>query len=253
MILSLKFFRISLITLFLSFFSLSAQSKNWTSNEELIKEIKTKVSQVYLVDEDDVLVDWKDENVDKKIRDLHRFYPNKTLDLQLRDSTIKDISGKTGIPLDVSINGKQNRIIYLRCNINVLKNAIVASEDIKRGEDIGDQNVIINKVPIQKIPKNLYSDDIEKIKGKIAITNIKQNTVITSNLLKEKIIVFKGNQVTIRIRNGDLTLTGVGEALQDGYLGQNISVKITSFSSKRTVMVKILEVGLVEANLGGNN
>lgn len=106
---------------------------------------------------------------------------------------------------------------------------------------------------MQKIPKFMYSEDIEKIKGKLALTDIKENSVITSNLLKEKIVVFRGNQVTIRIRNGDLTLTSVGEALQDGVRGQNISVKVTSFQSKRTVMAKILDAGLVEVILGGSN
>ena len=254
MILSLKFFRNSFLALLISpSICLNTSAKSWSNNDELIQEIKTKVSEAYSVDISDISIDWKDETIDKKIKDLQKFYPGKNLDLQLRDSTIRDISGKTGIPLDVSIDGKQNRIIYLRCNVDVLKNAIVASNDIKKGEDVGDYNLKYYKVPIQKIPKNLSPDNVDKLKGKIAIMDIKENTVITSNLLKEKIIVFRGNQVTIRIRNGELILTSVGEALQDGYFGQNISVKITSFSSKRTVMAKILEAGLVEVNLGGSN
>lgn len=253
MILSLKFFKISLLSfVFVSLAQLNVYSRNWT-NDVLIKELKSKVSQAYNVSESDVSIDWKDESLEKKVKDLQKFYPGKSLDIQIRETTIKDISGKPGIPLDVNIDGKQNRIIYVRCNIDVLKETLVASNDIKKSEDIDEFNLKYSKVPIHKIPKNVYADSIEKLKGKIAMTDIKQNTVITSNLLKEKVIVFKGNQVTIRIRNGDLILTGVGEALQDGYSGQNISVKITSFSSKRTVMAKVLEASLVEVNLGGSN
>lgn len=230
----------------------SAYSKEWT-NKDLIKDLKVKISKNYNVKEEDVLIEWKDEDLNKKLVDLQKFYPNKDIELEVKESSIKDISGKKGIPLNVNVEGKQNRIIYVRCDVDVLKEALVSSSDIKKGDEIGDSNIKFSKIPMQKIPKFMYSEDIAKIKGKVAMTDIKENTVITSNLLKEKFVIFRGNQVTIRVRNGDLILTGVGEALQDGFKGQNISVKITSFPSKRTVMAKVLDAGLVEVILGGSN
>lgn len=253
MILSLKNFKISVfISLFLLFNSDLSYAKSRT-NQEFIKELIQKVSQTYNVTDSDVVVEWKDDSLEKKLSDLQKFYPGKDIDLQIKDSVIKDISGKTGIPVDVNIDGKQNRIIYLRCSVDVLKEAVVANELIKKGEELTSGNIKYFKVPVQKIPKFGYLEDTEKLIGKIAMTDIKENTVITSNLLKEKIVVFRGNQVTIKIRNGDLILTSVGEALQDGYVGQNISVKVISFPSKRTVMAKILDAGLVEVILGGSN
>lgn len=230
----------------------SANSKEWT-NKDLIKDLKSRIAKNYNVKEADILIEWKDEDLNKKIADLQKFYPNKDIELEIKESSIKDIAGKKGIPLNVNIEGKQNRIIYVRCDIDVLKEALVAGSEIKKGEELTEENIKFSKIPMQKIPKFMYSDDITKVKGKVAITDIKENAVITSNLLKEKFIVFRGNQVTIRIRNGDLVLTGVGEALQDGFKGQNISVKVTSFPSKRTVMARVLDAGLVEVILGGSN
>ncbi|MFN8575949.1 MAG: flagellar basal body P-ring formation chaperone FlgA [Candidatus Sericytochromatia bacterium] len=253
MILSLKNLIIgSFISTLLIFSSSYSYAKDWT-NDVLIKDLKSKISKIYNISEADVLIEWKDDSLDKKILDLQKIYPNKVLELEIKENTLKDISGKKGIPLNVNIDGKQNRIIYIRCDIDVLKDTLVIATSIKKGEEITEDKIKSSKIPIHKIPKFMYIDDIEKIKGKIAVTDIKDNSVITSNLLKEKFIVFRGNQVTIRVRNGDLTLTGVGEALQDGYKGQNISVKVTSFPSKRTVMAKVLDDGLVEVVLGGSN
>lgn len=253
MILSLKNLIVSFfISSLLIFSSSDSYAKDWT-NDVLIKDLKSKISKSYSIPETDILIEWKDDSLEKKILDLQKIYPNKVLELEIKEGTLKDISGKKGIPLNINIDGKQNRIIYIRCDIDILKEALVAANQIKKGEEITEDKIKYNKIPIQKIPKFMYVDDKEKIRGKIAVTDIKENSVITSNLLKEKFIVFRGNQVTIRVRNGDLTLTGVGEALQDGYKGQNISVKVTSFPSKRTVMAKVLDDGLVEVVLGGSN
>ncbi len=250
-----KCFFVIAVFLYLSiFFSNESFSKsNNITTDSFILNVKHKIQEAYKVGFEDISVDWKDDDLGKKIDDLQKFYPNRTIDIRIKDSVIKDISGKQGFPIDVLVNGKPNRIIYLRCKFDVLKEAIVASFKIKRGETISLDNIKYLKVPINKISKNLVPVSTESILGKMVIMDINENTVITSNLLKEKTVVFRGNQVTIRIRNGDLTLTSVGEALQDGYVGQNIPVKISSFSSKKTVMAKILDVSLVEINLGGSN
>jgi flagella basal body P-ring formation protein FlgA len=253
MILSLKNLIICSLAISLVFFETKfVYSREWT-NDDLIRDLKDKIAQSYNISQSDILIEWKDDSLNKKIIDLQKFYPNKILELEIKESSIKDISGKKGIPLSVNIDGKQNRIIYIRCDIDILKEALVANSLIKKGEEVTEDKIKFFKIPIQKIPKFMYSDDVEKIKGKLAITDIKENSVITSNLLKEKFVVFRGNQVTIRVRNGDLILTSVGEALQDGFKGQSISVRVTSFSSKRTVMAKVLDAGLVEVILGGSN
>jgi flagella basal body P-ring formation protein FlgA len=93
--------------------------------------------------------------------------------------------------------------------------------------------------------------EMAEVVGKMATMDISENSVITSNLLKEKTVIFRGNQVTIKLINGELTLTGVGQALQDGYIGQNIQIKVLGFRASRIVLGKVLDVDLVEINLGG--
>lgn len=251
--LTLKFYIFTLICSLFIFSTDLAYSAGYVTTESFITSLKNRIKDVYQVSQDDIQIEWKDDDLGKKISDLQKFYPGKSISIEVKDSIIRDIAGKQGIPVDVLVDDKQNRIIYVRCKVDVLKEAIVAKFNIKRNESITEDNIKYYKVPVNKIQRNIVPSSPANIVGKVAMIDITENTVITSNLLKEKTVVFRGNQVTIRIRNGDLTLTGVGEALQDGYSGQNIAVRVTSLESKKTVMAKVLDVNLVEINLGGSN
>lgn len=240
-----------LISLFIPLGIQNALAVNFVNTNSFIDELKSKIKQTHDIPVEDISIEWLDENLEKKISYLEKIYPGKSIEIKIKDSSLKDIIGKQGLPTDVFIDNKLNRIIFIRCKIDVLKESYVAAVEIKKGSVLIDSDIKISKVPSAKINKgNIISKD--SIIGKVALSDIKQGSIINSNLLKERTVVFKGNQVTIRVINGGLTLISSGEALQDGSIGQNILVQAIGFSTKRTLFAKVLEAGLVEVNLGGN-
>ncbi len=224
---------------------------SFVTTENFISELKTRIKQVYQVNSEDIVIEWSDESLEKKITDLQKFYPNKTINIKVKDAIIKDISGRIGIPVDVYVDDKMNRILYLRCKVDILKEALVAKTNIKKGEVLIDELLKYTKLPINKT-RNIQAIEKENVIGKVATSDILENSIITSNLLKERTVVFRGNQVTIRLRDGDLTLISVGQALQDGFIGQAIQVKLLNSTLSKIIMAKVIDVDLVEINLGGN-
>jgi len=215
-----------------------------------ISELKIKIKNYYNVDFEDIKIDWQDDSIEKEIIEIQKNYPNKNVNINIKDVIIKDIVGKSGLPLEVYVDNKLNRIIYVKCKIDVLKSVIVAKTNIKKGDIIDVYNITLKKLGISTIPFNIINDNISNLYGKVAVINIDEGKPITLNAVKDRTIVFKGDEVTIRIVNGDLVLTAIGQSLQDGYIGQNISVRVISGASKKNIVARVLGVGLVELNLG---
>ena len=223
------------------------------TTESFISELKTRIKDTLKVTDENISILWNDEALEKKVADIRKIYPGKTVYIKLNDGIIKDISGKISLPVSVLVDDKPNRILYLKCKVDVFKEVLLAKTKIKRGDVISENLVEYSRLPLNKVQLNVTKMKMEDAVGKMATMDIQEKAVITSNLLKEKTVIFRGNQVTIKLINGDLTLTGVGQALQDGNLGQSIQVKVLGFRASRIVSGKVLGVDFVEINLGGNN
>jgi flagella basal body P-ring formation protein FlgA len=64
-----------------------------------------------------------------------------------------------------------------------------------------------------------------------------------------EVLVRPRSRVTMQVKSGVMTATAVGEALQEGRLGQTIQVQ--NVDSKKTLSVRVVGPGLVEIDLGG--
>lgn len=231
-------------------FTFEVKASTLTTTESFVSEVKMKVENFYNVTSENVSVDWTDDKLEKKLLSIQKVNTKKNLEIKVQDNMLKNIAGKSGLPIEVYLDGKLNTILYVKCKVSVYKNVLVAKVPIKRGELVTDEHFKLAKVSIMGLGLQTLTDSSNLV-GKSALIDIKENTVISSNFLKEKVVVFKGNQVTIRIVNGSLTLLSSGEALQEGIIGQNIMIKVSG-SAKKTVVAKVIDSSVVEVNLGGN-
>jgi flagella basal body P-ring formation protein FlgA len=226
---------------------------NSITTESFISELKTKIRDTFRVTDENIEIKWTDDALEQKVAEIKKFYPGKNVNITVNDVIIKDISGRSGLPVNVLVDEKLNRILYLKCKVEVFKEVLVAKSNIKRGDVITDDLLEYSRLPVKQMQVNASKVKLEDVVGKVAAVDINEKTVITSNYLKEKTVIFRGNQVTIRLVNGELTLTSVGEALQDGYIGQKIQVKVVGAKATKILMAKVLDTDLVEIDLGGNN
>jgi len=224
---------------------------NYITTENFISDLKNKIKDSYKVELDDIVIEWKDIPLEKKIFEIERTYKNKELNLKIKDAIISNIAGRNSLPIDVFIDGKLDRIIFVKCKVNVLKTVLVTKDAIQKNELITESNVEYAKLPINTIFRDAKLLKIEDVVGKVTVTSLAKNAIISLNLLKNRVVIFKGSQVTIRLINGDLTLLGTGLALEDGYIGKMIRIKVLNFSSSKEISAKVIDTDLVEVNLGG--
>jgi flagella basal body P-ring formation protein FlgA len=244
-----------ILFLFLFFFIQIQESFAFTNIDTslFISELKIKIKNYYNVNFEDIKIDWQDESLEKKFLEIQKNYPNKNINFNVKDVIIKNIVGKFSIPVEVYVENKLNRIIYLKCKVDILKEVVVAKTNIKKGDIIDSSNIFLKKLEMSKLPLNVISNDIANLYGKVAANNIEEGKPLTPDNVKNRIVIFRGDEVTIRIKNGSLTLTAIGQSLQDGYIGQNITVRVLSGASKKNIVAKVLDVNLVELNLGENS
>ena len=84
-----KLFYVSLLSV-LVFPLGNIQSFAATTNQTFISDIKSRIKEAYGVNPQDITVEWKDDDISKKISELQKFYPGKSISIEVKDSVIKD-------------------------------------------------------------------------------------------------------------------------------------------------------------------
>lgn len=120
------------------------------------------------------------------------------------------------------VDGKNVKSINLSLKTNIKKIVYVASRYIQKGilitEDMITEKFIENIVPYAV-------EDKGDIIGKVTTRIIYPGQIITDSSIAEEPLVSKNREVEAIRRTGNLTVTTVLIALQDGYLGQTIRLR----------------------------
>lgn len=123
----------------------------------------------------------------------------------------------------------------------------VSIRPIKKGEIIGNDDVVMARVNVDKLPLNSY-DELPKIIGKEAKRNISKGEVFSQDTIKISPIIRQGDKVKIRYQSAALTAIATGVSQQDGSAGEKIYVK--NDSSNKVVEAYVIENGLVQVKKG---
>lgn len=119
----------------------------------------------------------------------------------------------------------------------------VASRSITRGSVIGDADLQMARMNVDRLPRDAASDQ-RSLLGYELTQSISAGDTFRRTALKVPPLITQGGQVIMRYRKGLLEATATGTALEAGIQGQQIKVK--NDSSKKVVVAKVVEPGLVE-------
>ena len=76
---------------------------------------------------------------------------------------------------------------------------------------------------------------------------LRSGEVLMESMLARPLVMRRGADITIQVRQGEILINVAGEALQDGSVGQRIRVK--NLLSKRIVTAKVIDEATVEVAL----
>lgn len=124
-------------------------------------------------------------------------------------------------------------------NIPVLK------QPIPKGTTITADNITTKQVPAsQAFPSTITSAD--ELIGQQAVRPLAAGQTINRLHVKVASLVSRNQAVTIVFRRGGIELTGRGQAMEDGQLGQ--SIRVVNTATRSTVTGTVAQDGTVEIN-----
>lgn len=136
--------------------------------------------------------------------------------------------------------------IYITTKFYVYGNVVYASNTLPRSHRIQKEDLIVKEEAINNHHYTSFSD-INDVVGMLAKRSIRHNSVIQANLLQAPKLVKRGDDVVIMASTQGIMIKMRGTAMQDGELGQQISVKNTQ--SERIVKARVTDSGLVKVTL----
>tara|TARA_B100001063_G_C16731694_1_gene539671 strand:+ start:352 stop:1023 length:672 start_codon:yes stop_codon:yes gene_type:complete len=136
--------------------------------------------------------------------------------------------------------------LYITTTFNIFGQVVYAANSVSRGRTLQKSDLELKE---EIINKSYYAnfDDINDVIGMIAKRSIRHGSNIQANLLQAPKLVKRGDDVVIMASTQGIMIRMRGTAMQDGELGQQITVK--NNQSERIVKARVSEAGLVSVTL----
>lgn len=130
-------------------------------------------------------------------------------------------------------------VVPFVCEVDAEIEVYVAKEDIRAREELGGQNAEKKKVRFEGFLQPPISK--KEFLSSSARSFIKQGQIITTNKIKPKLFVKKGDKVEVSLQEGGVEITSSVEALANGGLGEEIMAR--NPTSKKIIKIKITAQG----------
>ncbi|MDR1314091.1 MAG: flagellar basal body P-ring formation chaperone FlgA [Deltaproteobacteria bacterium] len=141
-----------------------------------------------------------------------------------------------------TVNGQDAARVRVTAQIDLQVPALVAARDLPRGHVLGEEDLSESWTAFARAKGSLK--DASQAVGQTLKTSVRAGSPVRDRDLVRTAMVAKGETVTIIAQSGGLKVTALGQAREDGALGQTISV--VNQDSKKTVSGKVIGPGQVE-------
>lgn len=240
-------FRKILLIIFTFWFSLSLAEDKAQGELLAIKEIMSDAIKQELVRQKIFLYNPGPENIkldlsfaqNKVIEDSS--YAIERIDISNLRKNVASFMGKVTFAknqqdkVEVKFYGKYTELV----NIPVLRKRLIAGEVI-------DANLVeYNRIPLNRITKDIVTKKVQLI-GKIVKASTQPFQMIPLSFIAEPRVIHKKDLVTIYYDSNNVIIRVKGVALEDGGVGEIISVK--NLDSNQILKAKIESQSMVRVN-----
>ena len=191
------------------------------------------------------------ENNESEYIELEVQVPN-AYDIEIKDVSEPEIcvnynSNKAfrgSMPVTVDIKdgvGEVVKRVRLIARMKSFATVAVINSDIKRGETIEPDNVVMKKEDVTRIEGFFRLQS--KLTGMQAKKYMKAGTILTGSNVCPVYIVKRGDKVNVEVRDGKVFIKTEGTARENGCIGEYIKVYVEM--TKATVIGKVMDSGTV--------
>lgn len=114
--------------------------------------------------------------------------------------------------------------LFLTARVQQYMTVVVARTPIRRDSRIRPTALSLSEQNVVRLNGEFYTR-LQDVSGLNARTDIGSGEIITPRQLEEALAVQKGDRVTLEVRSGGLLIRTLGIALENGRIGQRISVR----------------------------
>ncbi len=153
--------------------------------------------------------------------------------------------GNVILPFEI-VDGDKTKKVFIRARVEVLREVVVAKNKIERGQQISEEDVVLEKRDIAVLPKKFFAEP-DYLLITQAKTTIPKGSTIFEWMVKEIPLIRHGEEVMIRMLGDNLLVETKGIVLEDGYPGQK--VRFRAKDSKDIVVGRVVALGIVEVKI----
>lgn len=148
--------------------------------------------------------------------------------------------------LKISCDPPESWSIYTQVRIIHTVSVMQARHAIPRGTSVADAELIAVDTDISKLQRGYFRDQ-KSLKGWRSKRTIRAGETLSPGMMVKEKAVARGDRVVIVASTAGINIRMQGEALSDGTVGQQISVR--NLSSERVVRGRVVGRGEVEVTL----
>ncbi len=209
-----------------------------------IQQIRQEIELFVQAKVDEVLTNYDEVQINIS-------YLDKRLKMKACDQPIQ-ISKRYGhinqgrMTVEVSCQKPVNWRLRVPVNIKVFKDIFITNDLLKRGQTIGQQDIMLSRQDITHDARGYFESDHELI-GKVVYRTMRQGTIIKPSMIREATLIKRGSTVDIISSGNGIMVKSSGIAMKDGIKGEIITIK--NKKSKRTIDGRVTAAGTVQVNL----
>lgn len=156
-----------------------------------------------------------------------------------------ETQNKFSVRVEIFADGKAAAVSELQGKYYVLDEVWVLNRNVNKGEMLTEQDLKSVKIRRNRIKQSVLSKK-EQLLEKEAKRSLKEGKLINEREVGSRILVHKGDIVTLVYKSGQMQITAKGEALSDGAKNQKIEAENTK--SKKKVYGIVKDNDTVEVN-----
>jgi flagella basal body P-ring formation protein FlgA len=141
-----------------------------------------------------------------------------------------------------SVDGREAARLRVTALVDLEVPALLAVRDLSRGHVLAEEDLTESYVSFSRAKGSLT--DTSQAAGQTLKVSVRAGSPIRDRDLRVTSLISKGDTVSIVAQAGGLKVTALGQAKEDGALGQTISV--VNMDSKKIVLAKVIGPGQVE-------
>ena len=166
--------------------------------------------------------------------------------IRVRRASSRPLRGPTVLRVGIDAGGQTQRTMSVTADIRHLRPVLVASRMLRRGEALMLDLVELVECDITQL-RHGYFTDVDALGDMRTRRSVVAGDVLTRNHVEVIPVINRGDEVELVTRTNSLAISALGQAMQDGGIGERIRVK--NSDSGKVLYGQILDASTIQVGL----